>query len=118
MRTHSGLTIGEGIRVVGGDPDRLEEAKRTADEFAAFIEVHIEQGAFLHEEDIDIGVVVVYITIAIIINTITNFCCSWINGRCACTRIDTVIIGQAISSARVTTESSSAISTITISITI
>jgi N-carbamoyl-L-amino-acid hydrolase len=55
--THSGMTIGEGIRLVGGDPDRLEEAKRTADEFAAFIEVHIEQGAFLHEEGIDIGVV-------------------------------------------------------------
>ncbi len=55
--THSGMTIAEGIRVVGGDPDRLEQAKRTADEFAAFIEVHIEQGAFLHEEDIDIGVV-------------------------------------------------------------
>jgi beta-ureidopropionase / N-carbamoyl-L-amino-acid hydrolase len=55
--THSGMTIGEGIRLVGGDPDRLEEAKRTADEFAAFIEVHIEQGAFLYEEDIDIGVV-------------------------------------------------------------
>ena len=55
--THSGLTIAEGISAVGGDPDRLEEAKRTADEFAAFVEVHIEQGAFLHEEDIDIGVV-------------------------------------------------------------
>jgi len=55
--THSGMTIGEGIRLVGGDPDRLGEAKRTADEFAAFIEVHIEQGAFLHEEDIDIGIV-------------------------------------------------------------
>jgi beta-ureidopropionase / N-carbamoyl-L-amino-acid hydrolase len=55
--THSGMTIGEGIRLVGGDPDRREEAKRTADEFAAFIEVHIEQGAFLYEEDIDIGVV-------------------------------------------------------------
>jgi len=55
--THSGMTIAEGIRVVGGDPDRLEQAKRSADEFAAFIEVHIEQGAFLHEEDIDIGVV-------------------------------------------------------------
>lgn len=55
--THSGMTIAEGIRVVGGDPDRLEQAKRTAGEFAAFIEVHIEQGAFLHEEDIDIGVV-------------------------------------------------------------
>jgi len=55
--THSGLTIAEGIRAVGGKPKRLDEAKRTADEFAAFIEVHIEQGAFLHEEDIDIGVV-------------------------------------------------------------
>ncbi len=55
--THSGLTIADGIRVVGGDPARLAEARRTADEFAAFIEVHIEQGAFLHEEDIDIGVV-------------------------------------------------------------
>ncbi len=55
--SHSGMTIAEGIRAVGGDPDRLEQAKRSADEFAAFIEVHIEQGAFLHEEDIDIGVV-------------------------------------------------------------
>ncbi len=55
--SHSGMTIGDGIRVVGGDPDRLEQALRTADEFTAFIEVHIEQGAFLHEEEIDIGVV-------------------------------------------------------------
>jgi N-carbamoyl-L-amino-acid hydrolase len=55
--THSGLTIADGIRLVGGDPDRLEQAIRTADEFAAFIEVHIEQGAFLFEESIDIGVV-------------------------------------------------------------
>ncbi len=55
--THSGMTIADGIRTVGGDPGRLEDAKRTADEFVAFIEVHIEQGAFLHEEDIDIGVV-------------------------------------------------------------
>ncbi len=55
--SHSGMTIAEGIRAVGGDPDRLDLALRTADEFAAFIEVHIEQGAFLHEEDIDIGVV-------------------------------------------------------------
>lgn len=54
---HSGMTIAEGLRVVGGDPDRLEEARRTADEFAAFIEVHIEQGAILDEADIDIGVV-------------------------------------------------------------
>jgi N-carbamoyl-L-amino-acid hydrolase len=55
--THSGMTIAEGMAAVGGDPDRLELARRTPDEFAAFIEVHIEQGAFLHEEGIDIGVV-------------------------------------------------------------
>ena len=30
---------------------------RSPDEFAAFIELHIEQGAFLHEAGIDIGVV-------------------------------------------------------------
>ncbi|NOR67617.1 MAG: hydantoinase/carbamoylase family amidase [Woeseiaceae bacterium] len=55
--SHSGMTIAEGIRVVGGDPERLELALRSPDEFAAFIELHIEQGAFLHEEGIEIGVV-------------------------------------------------------------
>ena len=55
--SHSGMTVAEGIRVVGGDPDRLALALRSADEFTAFIELHIEQGAFLHEEGIDIGVV-------------------------------------------------------------
>ncbi|MFQ5982994.1 MAG: Zn-dependent hydrolase, partial [Woeseiaceae bacterium] len=55
--SHSGMTIAEGIRTVGGDPERLELARRSPEEFAAFIELHIEQGAFLHEEDIDIGVV-------------------------------------------------------------
>ena len=47
--SHSGMTIEQGIAAVGGDPDRLDLAIRTAAEFAAFIEVHIEQGAFLHE---------------------------------------------------------------------
>ena len=55
--SHSGMTIAEGIRVVGGDPERLELALRSPDEFAAFIELHIEQGAFLYEAGIDIGVV-------------------------------------------------------------
>ena len=55
--SHSGITIAEGIRVVGGNPDQLELALRSPDEFTAFIELHIEQGAFLHEEGIEIGVV-------------------------------------------------------------
>ena len=55
--SHSGLTIGEGIRAVGGDPNRLELAERKPGQLKAFIELHIEQGAILHEENIDIGVV-------------------------------------------------------------
>jgi len=55
--SHSGLTVREGIRAVGGDPDRLAEARREPGELAAFIELHIEQGAILDEGDIDIGVV-------------------------------------------------------------
>ena len=55
--SHSGMTIREGIRAVGGDPDRLELARRERGELAAFIELHIEQGAHLFEGGIDIGVV-------------------------------------------------------------
>ena len=55
--SHSGLTIREGIRKVGGDPDKLDRARRQPGDLAAFIELHIEQGAILHEENIDIGVV-------------------------------------------------------------
>lgn len=55
--SHSGLTVAQGIRSVGGDPERLAQAARQPGELAAFIELHIEQGAFLEEEDIDIGVV-------------------------------------------------------------
>ncbi len=57
VMSHSGLTIRDGIRAVGGDPDRLEEARRKRGELLAFIELHIEQGAILDESDIDIGVV-------------------------------------------------------------
>ncbi len=57
VTSHSGLTIREGIRKVGGNPNRLELAERKAGEILAFIELHIEQGAVLDEEGIDIGVV-------------------------------------------------------------
>jgi N-carbamoyl-L-amino-acid hydrolase len=55
--THSGKTIRDGIRAVGGDPDRLEAARRKPGELKAFVELHIEQGAVLDEGGIDIGVV-------------------------------------------------------------
>jgi N-carbamoyl-L-amino-acid hydrolase len=55
--SHSGKTIGDGIRFIGGDPDKLESAKRTASEILAYLELHIEQGGILESEKINIGVV-------------------------------------------------------------
>jgi len=57
VMSHSGMTIREGIARVGGDPDRLELAVRKPGDIAAFIELHIEQGAILHEAGVNIGVV-------------------------------------------------------------
>lgn len=55
--TNSKKTIREGIRFVGGDPDRLSTVVRKKGDIAAYVELHIEQGGFLHNEKIDIGVV-------------------------------------------------------------
>ena len=55
--SHSGMTIGDGIRAIGGDPDRLDEARYAPEAVAAFIELHIEQGSILDNTDVDIGVV-------------------------------------------------------------
>jgi len=57
LMTHSGKTIRDGIRAVGGDPDRLAAAVRKPGDLTAYVELHIEQGAILDESDIDIGVV-------------------------------------------------------------
>jgi N-carbamoyl-L-amino-acid hydrolase len=55
--THSGHTMREGIRILGGDPDKLSKAKRKPGSIAAYLELHVEQGALLEGESIDIGVV-------------------------------------------------------------
>ena len=57
VMSHSGKTIREGLRAVGGDPEHLEQSRRKPGELKAFIELHIEQGAVLDESDVDIGVV-------------------------------------------------------------
>ena len=55
--SHAGMSIGEGIKRIGGDPDNiLKDAVKLGD-LKAFIELHIEQGGFLDEEGINIGVV-------------------------------------------------------------
>jgi N-carbamoyl-L-amino-acid hydrolase len=55
--TNSKKTIREGIKFVGGDPDRLADAVRKKGDLAAYLELHIEQGGVLYSEKIDIGVV-------------------------------------------------------------
>jgi len=55
--TASGNTIRKGIRLLGGDPRRLEEARRRPGSVAAYLELHVEQGAVLETADIDVGVV-------------------------------------------------------------
>src|SRR5438132_882694 len=42
LKSHSGKTIGEGIRFIGGDPDNLQSAKRNPSEILAYLEFHIE----------------------------------------------------------------------------
>ena len=55
--TASGFTIGEGLRRLGGNPDRLDEVRRREGSIEAFLELHIEQGGVLYEDEIDVGVV-------------------------------------------------------------
>jgi N-carbamoyl-L-amino-acid hydrolase len=54
---NSGKTIREGTRFIGGDPTRLAAARRKRGDIAAYLELHIEQGAILDTEKINIGVV-------------------------------------------------------------
>jgi len=52
-----GIAIGEGTAFLGGDPTRLAANERAAGEIAAYVELHIEQGAELDRKGLDIGVV-------------------------------------------------------------
>lgn len=50
-----GETLRAGLGRVGGDPDRLDAARRS--DIKAFLELHIEQGAVLESKSLDIGIV-------------------------------------------------------------
>lgn len=56
-KTHSGRTVAEGIRALGGDPERIAEVRRASGSIAAYLELHIEQGGVLEATRTDIGVV-------------------------------------------------------------
>ncbi len=53
----SGLTIAEGIKAIGGNPDSIQSSIRKKGDIKAFFELHIEQGGILEKENLQIGVV-------------------------------------------------------------
>jgi hydantoinase/carbamoylase family amidase len=57
MADRDGVTIATAMRTVGLDPDRIAEAQFDPAAVAAFLELHIEQGAVLEQRGIPVGVV-------------------------------------------------------------
>ncbi len=55
--SQSGLTMAEGIKAIGGNPDNIQSCLRKKGDLHAFVELHIEQGGILENENIQIGVV-------------------------------------------------------------
>ncbi|GMQ28702.1 Zn-dependent hydrolase [Algoriphagus confluentis] len=55
--SNAGVTQAEGIKLLGGNPERIPEIKRNPGDIAAFLELHIEQGGNLYNEKLNIGVV-------------------------------------------------------------
>ena len=53
----SGIAIGQGIARLGGDPSRLDDARRAPGSIAGYLELHIEQGRVLERTGAKIGVV-------------------------------------------------------------
>lgn len=52
-----GVDLASALREFGGDPDRLDEARRDPGKVACFLELHPEQGPILEREGTSLGVV-------------------------------------------------------------
>jgi len=53
----NGLRRGDCIRKIGGDPDRILDARRPKGSHHAYLELHIEQGGTLERASVPVGVV-------------------------------------------------------------
>ena len=56
-RTFNGIPFPAGLRAIGGDPDRLDAARRAPGSIHCYLELHIEQGGLLDKAGIPIGIV-------------------------------------------------------------
>ena len=57
VKNSTGFTMAEGIDRIGGNSSRVQEVARQKGSLAAFLELHIEQGAILEQTATNIGVV-------------------------------------------------------------
>ena len=56
-RDKSGIAMREALKQFGLDPDHIGAAARTSRELLAYVELHIEQGPVLEQENLPVGVV-------------------------------------------------------------
>jgi N-carbamoyl-L-amino-acid hydrolase len=72
-QVYQGLRKADGIRRIGGDSDRIAEARRQPGTIHCYLELHIEQGGTLDRERITIGVVEGIVSISRYRATVTGF---------------------------------------------
>jgi N-carbamoyl-L-amino-acid hydrolase len=56
-KSQSGPTMADGIKAIGGNPDNIQSCRMTQGDLHAWVELHIEQGGYLEQDNIQIGVV-------------------------------------------------------------
>ncbi len=57
QKSQSGVTMADGIKAIGGNPDSVLYGARKKGDIKALLELHIEQGGILEKENIQIGIV-------------------------------------------------------------
>lgn len=55
--SENGVSIATGIKILGGNPDNLQQVVRNKGDLKAFLELHIEQGGTLEKQNLQIGIV-------------------------------------------------------------
>ncbi|MGQ0641069.1 MAG: Zn-dependent hydrolase [Gemmatimonadaceae bacterium] len=53
----SGKSVKDGIAFIGGNSERLPEAKRSSGDISVYMELHIEQGGTLEQRSLQVGIV-------------------------------------------------------------
>ena len=71
-KSQNGISFAEQLKRIGGDPLSVRRAKRNIRKFGYFLELHIEQGKYLENKNINIGVVTAISGIRRILVTVTG----------------------------------------------